>query len=800
MWSQEENVNELLNEPKQDKIDPQVPQIENNAEALNTEEVSKSLDAQPSTSDSRLRTLTEKGQEMFFENAQNHEQAFLRAYDSWKRTARESRTTLKALCSPDDLNTIQREIQTKYDKVRCQYQPITRNQTTTPDIANKMDACGTVTEDILSITKKRLETNIENYKEYVERERVRIVLNKYEYASIFGHTITETVISETSRKSNHRSGAASNRSGSSSAKRLDAEAELAARLEQAKAMKDIQSQQTRLTRLEGELKLEEMRMLTEGRIKLEEERTKLEQLKAEKEVQVAAARVKVYESFESDSEDDGAYYESNPAYNKTEPTAQPKPTTTSLQTRPAPLESAAPKETARHKAKHTAQLNPRATPFQTQPASSGTTAHEETFSLAQALASSLSISRLPVPEPTVFSGDPIKYVDWKMSFMALIDQKPILTSEKMFYLKTYLSGDALKAVEGFFYSTSEDAYKGAWKVLQERYGNPFIVQNAFRDKLAKWPKISSTDPRALRDFADFLQGCAEAIPHVKGLSILDDCEENRKLLKKLPDWIVRKWSRIVVDELDKSESYPNLTCFTEFLNKEVRIVCNPITSSFFMNAKDSDERPKKARALNTSTQEEDSTQDTQGVSNNKVKTPCTVCKDETHGIGRCPTFASKTMEDKRAFIHEHHLCFGCLRKGHISKECKRRYTCSTCHRRHPTCLHEERKQKPAEETNNGLASTDNSTTSQGVHVHASTQYVQATASIVPVLVSSDREPQKEVLTYALLDTQSDSTFILKDILDDLNVDSQPVQLKLSTMTATDTILTSQSIHGLQVRG
>ena len=74
----------------------------------------------------------------------------------------------------------------------------------------------------------------------------------------------------------------------------------------------------------------------------------------------------------------------------------------------------------------------------------------------------------------------------------------------------------------------------------------------------KWPKVSTNEPLALREFADFLQSCTEAIPYVKGLAILNECEENHKLLKKLPEWIVRKWSRIVVDELDTSGRYPDL--------------------------------------------------------------------------------------------------------------------------------------------------------------------------------------------------------------------------------------------------
>lgn len=382
----------------------------------------------------------------------------------------------------------------------------------------------------------------------------------------------------------------SNHSSSDSAhsSRVDAQAELAAKLEQSKAMKEIQAQQAHLHKLESEWKLKEAKMLVEMKQKememqqqLEQERTKLQQLQAEKDVAVAAARVKVYEDFEGfENHDEEFTDKTNLAHYGKE--AEPR-------------------------------INPNAASFRPQQAAHEVTMTQESVSLAQAIASSLSLNRLPVPEPTTFSGNPLQFTDWKMSFIALIDRKPLPTSEKMFYLKNYLAGEARKAVEGFFYRDSENAYNGAWKVLQDRYGNPFTIQKAFRDKLMRWPKISTNDPLALQEFADFLQGCTEAIPHVKGLSILNDCEENHKLLKKLPEWIVRKWSRIVVEELDTYGSYPDLSCFTRFLSKEARIACNPIASPTLMNFKTTDERPpKRAKALSTNIQTNSFAQEKQG--------------------------------------------------------------------------------------------------------------------------------------------------------------------------------------------
>ena len=257
----------------------------------------------------------------------------------------------------------------------------------------------------------------------------------------------------------------------------------------------------------------------------------------------------------------------------------------------------------------------------------------------------------------------------------------------------------------------------------------------------------------------------------------------------------------MVEELDKSGNYPAFKCFSTFLNKEVRIACNPIVSPFLLNFKREDRTPKRAKAFTTSAQTNSFPQVRQEVSDYR-RPPCPVCQEETHGIATCFIFAAKAMDEKKRFIKETHLCFGCLRKGHASKDCKRRHTCGTCNRRHPTCLHEEWRQRPTEISTNDSISASNHTTEE-VHramSYASTRYASATASIVPVLVSTKQEPQKEVLTYALLDTQSDTTFILEDLLGHLSVTSRPVTLKLSTMTAVDTVFTSKGIRDLQVRG
>lgn len=721
---------------------------------LNAAEEADDSEQQGVRSSNRERHLTEKGKEMQEYEAKKNEKAFNKAYDTWKKAAKEIRTKLKTFCSPEELNNASHDIRDKHAVVQQHYEPIRRSQSMTPDIVKRMDACAVLTTDICEVVAKRQENIDQLFNDRLEKERVRVMLNKRDYGSVFGDTKTETSFPEGS--------VARSKADSTGSREVEAEAELAAKVEQAKATQEILAQETKISQMENEWKIKEV----ESKAKLEEEKTKLQQLKADSEVKVAAARVRALSAQNDiESHDQVSCYNLENSAN---------------------LPNSAPR----------LSLNPQAPTFRPH----NTTPEREELSLVQALASSLTLNRLPVPEPTIFSGDPLKFMDWKVSFMALIGDKPLPVCEKMLYLKSYLAGEARKAVEGYFFRNSEQAYAGIRSVLEERYGSPFVIQRAFRAKLTKWPKIAANDPKALREFADFLQSCAEAIPQVKGLEILNDCEENHKLLRKLPEWIVQRWSRIVVEELDKSQDYPNFARFTKFIQNEAKVVCNPVASPFLINERASEERHvKRAKALSTTIQPKSPPIP---VSTSRPKPPCLFCKEESHGIAKCPAFAAKTSDDKKVFIQENCLCFGCLRRGHVTKECRGRHSCSKCGRRHPTCLHTERVNEPKERKTEDSKSPDEGANKEvhNVMTHVLTRKPSSTSSIVPVFVSVASEPEKEILTYALLDTQSDSSFILEDLALELNVDAQPVQLKLSTMTSVDTVVASKLANNLQVRG
>ncbi|XP_013412394.1 uncharacterized protein LOC106175106 [Lingula anatina] len=104
-------------------------------------------------------------------------------------------------------------------------------------------------------------------------------------------------------------------------------------------------------------------------------------------------------------------------------------------------------------------------------------------------------------------------------------------------------------------------------------------------------------------------------------------------------------------------------------------------------------------------------------------------------------------------------------------------------------MHEERQPPTSRETQ--------SVNSLKVNQH---HRQSSTTMIVPVWVSTQENPEHEVLTYALLDTQSDTTFLLEDTAAALNAETEHATLSLSTMSSQKSLIDSKKIRRLRVRG
>ena len=197
-------------------------------------------------------------------------------------------------------------------------------------------------------------------------------------------------------------------------------------------------------------------------------------------------------------------------------------------------------------------------------------------------------------------------------------------------------------------------------------------------KLHDWPVIKTNDGEHLRKFNDFLNHCNSAMASISYLRSLNSAEENKKLVSKLPKYLAGRWSRIIdrwlyrdSDEYDLTEdgAFPPFSVFCNFLTTESRIACGP-GNAFDSSAKKDVKTHKRLTSFNTGTKSKTyvNSNKSQGHSERHQVTQ----KQLRHIIDKCSEFTSKSAKEKNIFVSSHGLCFGCLRRGHLFVDCRRK--------------------------------------------------------------------------------------------------------------------------------
>ncbi|XP_054865646.1 uncharacterized protein LOC129348710 [Amphiprion ocellaris] len=527
----------------------------------------------------RVKTLTEKGRGMQDERIKGLQQRFNYNYEKWRTCAKSSKQPLSQSdpLSEDllediigDVAGLRADVTKVYDELRKLIPP-------DQETRRRVDLCVEISGFIVNRATNRLDGKEEEEVDWPDAGSL------FQTSSKSGSFNTTKSMSEHSSRSSvkHQEAAAEAAASRAVLKVLQEQEReqqeiqrLEAEVRKRAAEQEALAKQRRLEREAEEIRLRMQREADEAKLKaqqdeefaalqktLEEKKRKVQHLEKVKDLKAAQARMQVYDQMSV--------------------THEHKVDVTKVET----------------EVKDDKHVSFPSLLGQVLPQASSTSTSDGTSDLVKLLASALSDSRIPVPEPAVFSGDPLRYSDWKLSFQTLIEQKNIPDNEKIFYLRRYVGGQAKSALEGYFLLGTESAYVAAWKILDERYGNPFIIAKTYRDKLQAWPKITSKDSFELRDFADFLRSCEAAMVHIKSLEILNDCNENRKILSKLPDWLTASWNRKVMEIEEQTGQFPTFSQFVTFLTREAKIACNPVTSLQSLKQSDLEksERPKPTR-------------------------------------------------------------------------------------------------------------------------------------------------------------------------------------------------------------
>ena len=355
--------------------------------------------------------------------------------------------------------------------------------------------------------------------------------------------------------------------------------------------------------------------------------------------------------------------------------------------------------------------------------------------------------------------------------------------------------------------------------------NPFRVAEAYKSRLRSWTQIADGNSAGIQDFADFLVCCEGAMQSMQYMEELNSPRILQEISSKLPLRSGSRWCREARDVLRKTNRTVSFHDLVVFVKEEADLANDPVFSPEALkrekNKTTDKNRGKRVQggnsfvSLSCRTQSSESRRKSNEVPRPKQQTNlCPLCSG-SHQPDKCGELRKGSVDERMEIIRFKGLCFGCLKKGHQSKNCRARLTCEKCGKQHPTSLHIPNDK----EQNKSQHSTSQSTSPDSAHSHqASSEVVdenmnsKPTASvcsavdwygvvtnslIIPVFVHHKDNPEVKIMIYALLDDASDTTFITTNVKEKLGIPVVNSKLILGTMLGKEEIPVSR-VDGLVV--
>ena len=156
--------------------------------------------------------------------------------------------------------------------------------------------------------------------------------------------------------------------------------------------------------------------------------------------------------------------------------------------------------------------------------------------LAETLA---SLSHTPPIEIIKFSGDPKDYFRFATRFRDQVLSQPIQESKMLSRLMQYLDGKAKEAVERFE-GMGSGALAEALNVLKTRFGQSYMIVDAYIGSIVKGPSIANGDGKALQKRADKCQSVLKIFESMNSLNEINS-DHLRKVVARLPFYNQSRW-------------------------------------------------------------------------------------------------------------------------------------------------------------------------------------------------------------------------------------------------------------------
>ncbi|XP_055918570.1 uncharacterized protein LOC129950670 [Eupeodes corollae] len=116
----------------------------------------------------------------------------------------------------------------------------------------------------------------------------------------------------------------------------------------------------------------------------------------------------------------------------------------------------------------------------------------------------IQLPKMSIPK---FDGDYLKWQTFSGIFTKMIHEQPLPPIQKMWYLKTNVSGDAERLMRHL--ELTEDNYSIAWNILQDSLSNKRAQTSAIIQRILSLPNMNP-EMKAIREFHDAIHKCLKS--------------------------------------------------------------------------------------------------------------------------------------------------------------------------------------------------------------------------------------------------------------------------------------------------
>ncbi|XP_062711534.1 uncharacterized protein LOC134289564 [Aedes albopictus] len=293
------------------------------------------------------------------------------------------------------------------------------------------------------------------------------------------------------------------------------------------------------------------------------------------------------------------------------------------------------------------------------------------------------------------------------------------------FLSMIHSSTEISQVQKFHYLRA--ALKVAWDTLVNRYSNKAILRKKHIRALLKYPKISNNNVDALHKVVDEFQRHTKVLeqlgePVDQFSSILIELLED-----KLDDASLTAWEESVA-----VDPHPTYNKMVDFLQKRARIL-----ETIAIN-RPQHSVPKPSNHVSFSKKANQPRVSTIAAAEIPSKTfpICPACDKQKHSIFDCSVFNGLDTKGRLKVVSDKKLCSNCFRSDHFSRNCRSKFNCKHCSRRHHSMIHPG----PFEATTEG-----SNTPSTDATPCTSTVTTAVVAAPAPEIVSTVKSSNANVL-------------------------------------------------------